>query len=58
MDDVYCERQFAVCRLMILKVMERRLLVMGAWSANIIDDDTAMDIIGEYKILLGYGDPS
>lgn len=30
---------------------------MGAWSANIFDDDTAMDIIGEYKILLGYGIP-
>ena len=28
---------------------------MGAWSAKIFDDDGAMDIIGEYKVLLGYG---
>ena len=28
---------------------------MGAWSAEIFDDDGAADIIGEYKILLGYG---
>lgn len=28
---------------------------MGAWSAEIFDDDEAQDIIGEYKILLGYG---
>lgn len=28
---------------------------MGAWSAEIFDDDDAADIIDEYKILLGYG---
>lgn len=28
---------------------------MGAWSAEIFDDDGARDIIDEYKILLGYG---
>ena len=30
---------------------------MGAWSAEIFDDDGAADIRGEYKILLGYGIP-
>lgn len=30
---------------------------MGAWTTKIFDDDGAMDIIGEYKILLGYGVP-
>ena len=28
---------------------------MGAWSTRIFDNDAAMDIVGEYKILLGYG---
>lgn len=28
---------------------------MGAWSAKIFDDDDAVDIKEEYKILLGYG---
>lgn len=28
---------------------------MGAWSADIFDDDGAADIRDEYKILLGYG---
>lgn len=28
---------------------------MGAWSAEIMDDDGAEDIVEEYKILLGYG---
>lgn len=27
---------------------------MGAWSTKIFDDDGAADILGEYKILLGY----
>ncbi len=28
---------------------------MGTWSTRIFDNDITMDIIGEYKILLGYG---
>lgn len=28
---------------------------MGAWSTRIFDTDTAMDILSEYKKLLGYG---
>lgn len=30
---------------------------MGAWSADIFDDDSADEIKNEYKILLGYGLP-
>lgn len=30
---------------------------MGAWGAGILQDDSAMDIIGDYRILLGYKIP-
>lgn len=31
---------------------------MGAWTTRIFDDDGAADIIGEYRIILGYGIPN
>lgn len=31
---------------------------MGAWTTRIFDDDGAADIIGEYRMILGYGVPN